>query len=202
MPSPEKFRDILDAYNIDKAIIDKMYDGFGNLTSKTSKKIKSAFFYQALNVMNENLPSETVKKVFEANACCKSGTRERNSKEFARIHKELEMEERLKLISERPYMNMGSAKLDENGFLIVNAVSYDLNGKYECACPTVSKIKRDYVIPREYCYCCGGHFKYHYEIMLDRKLELIAIVSSPHDTDGKKACVFKYRIETKSSDNH
>ena len=49
-------------------------------------------------------------------------------------------------------------------------------------------------IPREYCYCCGGHFKYHYEIMRGVNLELLEIVSSPHDTQGEEPCVFKYQI--------
>lgn len=98
------------------------------------------------------------------------------------------------MISSRPNLNMGSAELDENGSLIVHAVSYYLGDKFECVCPTVSKIKRDYSIPREYCYCCGGHFKYHYEIMLGVKLKLVEIISSPHDTDGKEPCAFRYDI--------
>lgn len=50
-----------------------MYYGFGELESKTSKKIKSAFFRQALDVMNKKLSSEKVKEIMEANACCKKG---------------------------------------------------------------------------------------------------------------------------------
>lgn len=62
------------------------------------------------------------------------------------------MEEKLGLISARPNLNMGSAELDENGLLLDHAVSYHPNEKFECACPTVSKIRRDYAIPREYRY--------------------------------------------------
>ena len=196
MPSPEKFRETLDEFDVKKEIIDEMYCGFGELSSKTSKKIKSTFFKQALEVMNEKLPSETVKEILEANACCKSGTRLKNSKEFARIHADLGVSDRLKLISERPYLNMGSAEVDENGNLVVHAVSYHPGEKFECACPTVSKVKRDAPIPREYCYCCGGHFKFHYEIMLEAKLKLIEIVSSPHDTDGEKPCAFRFEFIT------
>lgn len=104
------------------------------------------------------------------------------------------MEERLALISERPYMNMGSAKLNGDGDIIVHAVTYHPEDRFECACPTVSHVKRDYAIPREYCFCCGGHFKFHYEIMLGVKLELCEIVSSPHDTEGREPCVFRFRI--------
>ena len=194
MPSPEKFRETLDDFKVSRDIIDEMYVGFDGIVSKTNKKIKSAFFKQALDVMNEKLPPEKVQEIIEANACCKSGGRKKASEEFARINADKTTEEKLALISARPYLNMGSAELDENRQLLVHAVSFHPGEKFECACPTVSKIKRDYTIPREYCYCCGGHFKFHYEIMLGVKLELTEIVSSPHDTDGGQPCVFRYRI--------
>lgn len=179
-------------FGVKTETIDEMYCGFGTLCSKTDKKIKSAFFAQALDVMNDNLPPEAVQEILEANACCKIGARLKNSKEFARTHANLSISERLAQISARPQLNMGSAELDENGHLVVHAVAYHPGPKFECACPTVSKVKRDAPIPREYCYCCGGHFKFHYEIMLDAKLKLAEIVSSPHDTDGEESCVFRY----------
>ncbi len=194
MPSPEKFRETLDDFKVGQDVIDEMYQGFDKLESKTNKKIKSAFFKQALDVMNEKYPKEQVQEIIEANACCKSGARLKASKEFARVHADKSLEERLKLISERPYMNMGRAELDENGEILVHAVSFHNGERFECVCPTVSKVKRDYAIPREYCYCCGGHFKFHYEIMLGMKLELTEIVSSPHDTEGKEPCAFRFRI--------
>lgn len=194
MPSPEKFRETLDEFEIKKEMIDEMCCGFEKISSKTNKKIKSAFFRQALEVMNEKLSVETVQEILEANACCKSGTRLKNSKEFARIHSKLSLSDRLKLISARPYLNMGCAELDENGYLVVHAVAYHPTEKFECACPTISKIKQDNPIPREYCYCCGGHFKFHYEIMLEAKLKLVEIVSSPHDTNGEKPCAFRYEF--------
>lgn len=194
MPSPEKFRQTLDDFHVEQGLINEMYQGFGKLESKTNKKIKTAFFTQALEVMNRRLPPEKVQEIFEANACCKSGVREKYSKEFARINSGLDISDRLKLISARPYLNMGSAELDEEGFLLVHAVYYRPGSSFECACPTLSKIKRDDAIPREYCWCCGGHFKYHYEIMLGLRLKLADIVSSPHDTDGEQPCAFRYEI--------
>ena len=194
MPSPEKFRETLDDFKVSRDIIDEMYVGFDGIVSKTNKKIKSAFFKQALDVMNKKLPPEKVQEIIEANACCKSGGRKKASEEFARINADKTTEEKLALISARPYLNMGSAELDENRQLLVHAVSFHPGEKFECACPTVSKIKRDYTIPREYCYCCGGHFKYHYEIMLGVKLKLVEIVSSPHDTGGEMPCAFRFEI--------
>ena len=194
MPSPEKFRETLAQFAVDESTVREINKGYENVVSKTNKKIKSAYMKQALDVMNERLPKERVQEIIEANACCKSGARLKESQEFSRINADKTIEEKLKLISSRPYLNMGSAELDENGDLIVHAVSFRPGEKFECVCPTISKVKRDYNIPREYCYCCGGHFRFHYEIMLDVKLELCSIVSSPHDTDGRKPCVFQYRI--------
>ena len=66
MPSPEKFRETLDDFKIGQNIIDEMYQGFDGIVSKTNKKIKSAFFRQALDVMNEKLPPKQVQEILEA----------------------------------------------------------------------------------------------------------------------------------------
>ena len=130
MPSPEKFRETLDDFKVSRDIIDEMYVGFDGIVSKTNKKIKSAFFKQALDVMNEKLPPEKVQEIIEANACCKSGGRKKASEEFARINADKTTEEKLALISARPYLNMGSAELDENRQLLVHAVSFHPGEKF------------------------------------------------------------------------
>lgn len=199
MPSPEKFRETLTEFAVEEALVREINSGYENTVSKTNKKIKSAYFKQALDVMNAKLPPEQVQQILESNACCKSGARLKTSKQFAETQKDRTIEQRLALISQRPYLNMGYAELDADGNLLVHAVSYYPEDRFECACPTVSKVKRDYGIPREYCYCCGGHFKFHYEIMLGVRLELCEIVSSPHDTEGRQPCVFRYRIPAAGS---
>lgn len=193
MPSPEKFRETLTDFAVSEPIIQDMYLGFGTLASKTPKKTKAAFFTQAITVMNEKLPKEQVQALLEANACCKSGARDKTSKEFARIQKDTPLEDRLRLIAARPYLNMGKPELDEKGDLVIYAVHFYVEDHYACACPTVSKVKKEKPIPKEYCYCCGGHFKYHYEIMLGKKLELAEIVSSPHE-DQTRPCTFRFRF--------
>ena len=110
MPSPEKFKETLVDFALDEALIREINTGYEDLVSRSNKKLKSAYFKQALDVMNEKLPRERVQEIFEANACC------------------------------------------------------------------------------------GGHFKYYYEIMLGVKLKRAKIVSSPHDTDGEKPCAFRYEI--------
>lgn len=194
MPSPKKFKQTLEESKLSQGIINDIYHGFEELKTKASKKIKFDFFKQAIEVMNLKLPKGKVKEILELNACCKSGVREKKSKEFALKNCNLNINEKIKIISSRPYLNMGSAELDDNMSLIINAVSYRSQDKFECVCPTISKIKKDYSMPLKYCYCCGGHFKYHYETMLDLKMKLIEIISSPHDTDGQKPCVFRFEF--------
>ena len=194
MPSPEKFRETLAEFAVDEATVRRINAGYEDVVSKTNKKIKSAYMKQALEVMNEILPKERVQEIIEANACCKSGARLKASKAFAKEYTNLKLEEKLSIISQKPELYMGQAHLDESGDIIVTGAGIHNGIKFECVCPTISKVKRDYAIPREYCYCCGGHFKYHYEIMLGVKLKLAEIVSSPHDTDGEMPCVFRYEI--------
>lgn len=102
MPSPEKFCDTLNDFNVEKDVRDAIYEGYERIVSGTSKKEKSAFFRQAIEIMNERLPKDKVQEILEANACCKSGAREKCSKEFARINANRSIEERLELISLRP----------------------------------------------------------------------------------------------------
>lgn len=48
--------------------------------------------------------------------------------------------------------------------------------------------------PKIIVFCCAGHFKYHYEIMLGVKLKTLEVLSSPLDSDGENPCIIKYEI--------
>lgn len=73
MPSPDKFKETLENYQVNQEIVEEIYTGLGNLKSRTDMKTKAAFFKQALEIMNTKLSKEKVKEILEANACCKSG---------------------------------------------------------------------------------------------------------------------------------
>ena len=193
MPSPEKFHEILEEYRVHEEIIAMIDSGFEGLVSKTIKKTKAEFFKQALEIMEDKLGIETTRTIFEANGCCKSGARLKASKEFSRINKDLCLEDKLEKIRKASYMNMGSPVLNENGAIVINAVNYVVDGHFECACPSIS---RQLVQPetKNYCYCCAGHFKFHYEIMLGCKLVTADIVSSPLNSKGNDPCVIKFVV--------
>lgn len=190
MPSPEKFYETLIDYDVPEDVIVRIYSGFEGVVSKTKKDVKARFFRQALQVMETELGLEKTREIFEANSCCKSGARLKKSKEFARINSSVEIEQKLAKIRRAAYMNMGSPRLDEHGDIIIDAVNYRDGDRFACACPAISRQK---IQPesRNYCYCCAGHFKFHYEIMLDCKLMVAEILSSPLDSDGQMPCVIK-----------
>lgn len=192
MPSIEPFKKSLEKFNVDQSVISQINDGYEDISSKTQKKIRSAYFKRALDIMEEQLAPQFVHDIFESNACCKGGSRAKASKAFAKEFAGCSLDEKLEKIKSVPYM--GSPIKNNDGTITVNAVSYYKDGKFACACPIFNTVKRDYSVSKNYCFCCAGHFKYHYEIMLGVKLKTIEIVSSPLDSDGRDACVIKYEI--------
>lgn len=58
MPSPEKFIETLSEFAVDDAIVREINRGYEGGVSKADKKVKSAYFKQALEVMNAKLPPD------------------------------------------------------------------------------------------------------------------------------------------------
>lgn len=192
MPSLGKFQESLITFNVDEKIVSQINEGFGKVDSKTPKKERALYFKRAVDIMDENMESDIFQAVFEWNACCKGGAREKASKAFAKNNEHLSLEEKLELIKDVPYM--GRPVRNEDGTITVHAVYYSDGDKFLCACSNFNGVKRDYSVSKKYCFCCAGHFKYHYEIMLGVKLKTLEVVSSPLDSDGKNPCIIKYGI--------
>lgn len=192
MPSTEKFKDSLAKFEVDEKIITLINSNDEKMLDKDIKKMRSDYFKNAIDIMDEYMDHTKKQEILEWNACCKGGTREKASKLFAKENMDLTIEEKLDKIKNVPHM--GTPILNNDGSITLHAVYYKDNDKFECACSTFNKVKRDYVVSKSYCYCCGGHFKYHYEIMLGVKLQIKEIVSSPLDSDGTKPCVLLLEI--------
>ena len=192
MPSLGKFQESLEKFAVDEKTVAQIKEGFGMPDSKMPKKERALYFKQAVDVLSERVEHETFQEIFEWNACCKGGAREKASKAFAKKNVTLSLAEKLELIKEVP--NMGSPAQNADGTITVHAVSYSDGEKFLCACPNYNGVKRDYSVSKNYCFCCAGHFKYHYEIMLGVKLKTLEIVSSPLDSDGEFPCVIKFAI--------
>lgn len=192
MPSFGKFQESLRKYNVDKKTISRINEGYDIIDNKTPKKERALYFKRAVDIMNECVESQKLQEILEWNACCKGGARDKTSKSFAKKNKNLSFEEKLERIKDVPYM--GRPIKNEDGTITIHAVYYAKDEKFLCACPNYNGVKRDYRVSRNYCFCCAGHFKYHYEIMLGMKLTTLEVVSSPLDSEGKNPCIIKYAI--------
>lgn len=192
MPCPEKFRETLVQYNIPQEIITQINQGFEDLVSSSPKKKKALYFKRATDILCENCDMDAVHSLYEHNACCKHGVREKASKQFAAKYALLSLKERIEHIEEVPYM--GNAILEEDGVICVNAVHYKVGEEFACACSNYNKSGFQENVRRDYCYCCAGHFLHHYQIMLGVKLRTLEIVSSPLDSQGEEPCVIRFAI--------
>lgn len=192
MPSPEKFKKSLEKFGIGEKVISQINEGYEDTVDKTPKKTRAAYFKRAVDIMMEQVDSQKLQDIFEWNACCKGGAREKASKAFAKENEHLSIDEKLEKIKGVP--NMGEPLRNEDGTITVKAVSYSDGEKYLCACSNFSGLKYDYSVSKNYCFCCAGHFKYHYEIMLGLKLKTLEIESSPLESNGKYPCVIKFAI--------
>ena len=169
MPCPEKFKETMVIIGIPKEIIDDINTGFENTVCSSQKKEKAEYFKRATDILCSHCTLHTIHDLYEENACCKGGKREKESKAFAKKYKDLSPVERLSHIEKIPFM--GRPTLIGDDTFVVDAVSYIEGEKYLCACSNFNKVKSIGKIRKDYCYCCAGHFKYHYEIMLGVKLK-------------------------------
>jgi len=122
MPSFGKFQESLEKFNVDEKTISQINEGYGIIDSKTPKKERALYFKRAVDIMNECVESEKLQEIFEWNACCKGGAREKASKAFAKKNMNLPLEEKLELIKDVPYM--GRPVRNEDGTITVHAVYY------------------------------------------------------------------------------
>ena len=198
MPSPETFRESLVRFGIPAEEIARIDRGYETVTGKSTKSKRAAFFTHAVEMLEQSSQPAIVRELMEWNACCKSGAREKASKQFARDNLALSLQEKLEKISTVPYM--GKPVLESDGTLTLHAVSWLDGDSYRCACSQFSGLKRTQPVGKSYCLCCAGHFKYHYEIMLGARLQTLEVVSSPLESLGKKPCVIRYAIEQEEDD--
>ena len=105
MPSLEKFRKSLESFDVDKDTITRSQSGFENLTDKATKPKRAAYFKHAVDVLSEELPAEKFQEIFEGNACCKGGAREKASKAFAKENAHLSLEEKLAKVKVIKHLN-------------------------------------------------------------------------------------------------
>lgn len=100
MPCPEKFRESLEKFNVDQALIDEINEGYEDLASSSPKKIKAEYFSRAMNLLDEHLDFQKKYEILDYNACCKGGSRDKAVKALAKEIKNLPLEEKVNRIRE------------------------------------------------------------------------------------------------------
>lgn len=192
MPSVEKFKESLEIFHVDKDIIDLIFRDNQSLKSASPKKEKAEFFFKAQLILDEQLDPSLVTQIMDYNACCKGGSRDKASKEFAKRYKALDLSDKIALIAEVP--NMGKpVMLDVE--TIKTGIYWKVDDLFRCPCPNFNGLKEPPQIPLSYCQCCAGHFRYHYQKMLDVNLSIFKIISSPLFSKGQLPCEFLFKIE-------
>ncbi len=172
---------------IKQETIDKIMEGGENILRKTSPAKKADWMREAMLRMNKILDLKTRKAVREACACRLTGRPLKASQAIARENKSLE--DRIKAVNKAFSVFGGCVRMQENGEVLVRFAPEGL-GHYRCACLRGA----DKPLPVTYCFCCGGHVKYHLQISLGRELDY-AIRSTALSSGGKLPCTFSLRIK-------
>lgn len=123
MPCPEKFRESLKEFHMEEEIIHQVNEGYEDLVSSSPKKRRAAYFKRATDILMSNANVEDVHNLYESNACCKGGTREKASKAFAKKYAGEDYTERIKHVDEVPYMGTAVQGI----FYIIIRLCWELN---------------------------------------------------------------------------
>lgn len=186
----DKFKKALTANHIDDTVVARIFEGFEKITDNSAKEKKAAFFTHAMKVMDELLDYDTRYRIRDACACCTGGWRENAVRKFAREGHYQNLDEQLQALSQLTHM--GSPVLNADG-----TITAGIGGDEGCQCACFlfgGRAQQEAVSPT-YCLCCAGHFRYHYQIALGKKLRTKAILSTALESFGKKPCRFVYEIE-------
>ena len=172
---------------VEPEIIDQIMEGGKDILRKTSPEKKADWMREAMLRMNKLLDLKTRKAVREACACRLTGRPLRASQAIAREYKSLE--DRIKAANKTISVFGGCVRMQENGEVLMRFAPEGLD-HYRCAClPGADK-----PLPVTYCFCCGGHVKYHLQISLGRELDY-TIRSTVLSSSGKLPCTFSLRIK-------
>ncbi len=142
---------------------------------------------------NELLDFDIFSEAMFQRACCKSGFRLNNAKKIAKEYSEKSLEKKLELLGQQKYM--GHPHLTENEEIYTEHCAGSGNpGNLKCSCWRFKgHIPTDCKMPLNYCLCCAGHFRFHYQTALGINLRVKKIVSSIFN-EPPQYCSFLFEI--------
>jgi hypothetical protein len=191
MTAIHRFKNALQELQVPDDVAAEIMAGYETLSDKVSKKQRAAFFIDAVNRMDALLDSQTSHDIRDACACSKGGWRLKASQKVARDYADKPLEEKLLALGQVRYM--GKPILNTDGTITAQIGD---EGGFECPCPVFNGLHLQEPVPISYCYCCGGHFRFHYQIALGLKLRTKAVLSSALESRSTKPCRFVYEIVT------
>jgi len=150
-------------------------------TFKNSEKSK--WFIHAMKRMEATLDKKTREKIREGCACCLGGKRHKICKEIYNTC--TTTNERIKAANEAKLVFGNGVREIKDGTYEVTFFKEEDERK---VCPCLKDL--DEAMPITYCYCCGGHVKYHLQTVLGKNLKL-HVISSVLSSQGKQNCRFE-----------
>jgi hypothetical protein len=124
---------------IDEKIINEIMNVDYSKDKKDPDQNTANFMAAALTKCEELLDYDTISEIMLDRACCKTGLRLNNSRNFAREHCSKTMEEKLRLLGNIVYM--GKPFLNEKGDIETVAVRSNARGKMSCPCWHLNGVK-------------------------------------------------------------
>jgi len=189
MTAIQRFKTALRESSLDTSEQAALIEGYEDLTDRVSRERRAAFFADVIARMDATLDLETRRDIRDACACSKGGWRLKAVQKLARDHADRSLEDRLTALRKITYM--GKPLLNADGTITCGVGD---EGGFTCPCPVFYGLDVQEPVSLTYCYCCAGHFRFHYQIALDRKLVTRAVVSSALASLGEKPCRFVFEI--------
>ncbi len=187
--SIKRLSEALETHQIAPEVVERMFAGYEGITDGSKAK-RPAFFIQAMRVMDEVLDFAARCEVRQDSGCCNGGWREKEMRRIAREYKGRSIAERIEAIRQVKWM--GFPELHEDGTI---SGGVGTEGGFDCPCPVFNGWKYAEPVPATYCLCCGGHFRYHYQIALGVKLRIKEVLSTALASQRRERCRFVYEVE-------
>jgi hypothetical protein len=189
MTAVQRFKTALQQCQIDEKIVAEFFAGYENISDKSPKETKVAFFSHAIRRMDDLLDADTCHAVRDACACSKGGWRLKAAQKIAKDCAGKSLEEKIAALNR--VTHMGQPVLNADSTLTAHIGE---TGGFECPCPVFQGLPHE-PVSITYCYCCAGHFRFHYQIALGLNLKTKTVLSSALESDATRPCRFVFEIE-------
>ena len=189
MTAVKRFRNALARLEIPPETTEQIFAGYEKISDRAKKEKQAAFFITAIERMESLLDEDRCHNVRDACACSKGGWRLKASQRIAREYQGQSLESKLQAIGQVTYM--GNPMIDENGMILAGIGD---QGGFPCPCPVFDGVGLSQAVSKTYCYCCAGHFRFHYQIALGMRLKTREVVSSALASQSTEPCRFVFEI--------